>query len=107
MELIHVWNTCWVMVIFKTPLDEHLGSFYFLKNFIVQVKLFAFPPPPLPAKPSHPHHSPLIPAPLDFVHVSFIVVPENPSLFSPHYPLLSPLWLLSVCSLFQCLWLYF
>ena len=33
--------------------------------------------------------------PLGFVHVSFIVVPENPS---PHYPLPHPLWLLSDCS---------
>ena len=48
--------------------------------------------------PSHPQLPPLIPHPLDFVHGSFIVVPENPSSFSPHYPLPLPLWLLSVCS---------
>ena len=29
------------------------------------------------------------------------------SLLSPIIPLLPPLWLLLVCSLFQCLWLYF
>ena len=28
-------------------------------------------------------------------------------LFSPNIPLPTPFWLLSVCSLFQCLWLYF
>ena len=53
-----------------------------------------------------PHHSPrpqtnpLISLastlPLGFVHVSFIVVPENPS---PHCPLPSPLWLLLDCSI--------
>ena len=31
---------------------------------------------------------------------------DDPSPFS-RYPLCSPLWLLLVCSLFQCLWLYF
>ena len=39
-----------------------------------------------------------------FVHVSLIVVPENPF---PCYHLLTPLWLLLDCSKFQCLWLYF
>ena len=39
--------------------------------------------------PSHRHLPPLIPSPLDFIHVSFIVVPENPSPSPPHYPLSS------------------
>ena len=58
-----------------------------------------------------PHPSPpptLEPTAFSFVHVSFIHVPWWP--FS-YFPLLSlslpPLWLLSVCSLFQSLWLYF
>ena len=42
--------------------------------------------------------------PLGFVHVSFIVVPENPF---PNYPVPTPLWLLLDCSQLQCLWLYF
>ena len=63
-----------------------------------------------------PHHFPQlqpspppspIPQPLAFVHVSLIVVPENPSPFSPHHPLPPPLGLLSDCSQFQCLWLHF
>ena len=64
--------------------------------------------PSTPPNPSHPHFPSLILPPSSFcVHVSFIVVPENPSLFPPHYPHPPPLWLLSVCSLFKCLWLYF
>ena len=58
--------------------------------------------------PPHPHPSPpcslASTLPLDFVHVSFIVVPENPS---PHCPLPSPVWLLLDCSSFQCHWVYF
>ena len=56
-------------------------------------------PPLLPPNPSHLYLPPLIPPPyLGFVQVSFIVVSENPSPLSPHYPLLPPFWLLSVCS---------
>ena len=54
-----------------------------------------------------PHGPPLILRPFGFVHVSFIHVPWQPLPFSPIIPLPTPLWLLSVCSLFQCLWLYF
>ena len=64
-------------------------------------------PPPLPSYPSHPHSPPLTLTLFGFVHVSFIHVPENPTSFSSHYPLPPPLWLQSVCSQFQCLWLYF
>ena len=77
-----------------------------LQRAILFLKLFKysclhFPPTTLPHA-SHPHLPLLIPPPLGFVHVSFIVFPENPSPISP-----SPLWSLSVCSLFPCLWFYF
>ena len=45
---------------------------------------------PLPPQPNPPP-SPASTLPLDFVHVSFIAVPENPS---PHCPFPPPLWLL-------------
>ena len=70
----------------------------FLKNFycysITLVCLF------LPIPPPHPSQNPLPPPsssllPLDFVHVSFIVVPVIPF---PHCPLPTPLWLLLHCS---------
>ena len=62
-------------------------TFFFLKNyFIVQVQLSAFPPSfPTPPQPSPPPSSNSTPTPLGFVHVSFIVVPENPFPLSPHY----------------------
>ena len=63
----------------------------FFKFFTVQVQLSAFPPDLYP-HPSHPHLPPLIPPALGFVHVSFIVAPENPSPFSPYYLLPPPLW---------------
>ena len=51
--------------------------------------------PPLHPTPARPPPSPASTLPLGFVHVSFIVVPENPSI---HYPFPPPLWLLLDCS---------
>ena len=60
---------------------------------------------------SHPTNPQLppstLPSSVGFVHESFIhvlwwLLPYLPTI--PHCP---PLWLLLVCSLFQCLWLYF
>ena len=63
--------------------------YLFLNYFIVvQLQLSAFSPhPSLPPQPNPPP-SLASTIPLGFVHVSFIVVPENPS---PHYLLPSPL----------------
>ena len=57
------------------------------------VCIFSLPLPPQ----LHPNSPPSLAStlPLGFVHVSFIVVPENPS---PHCPLPTPLWLLLHCS---------
>ena len=69
---------------------------YLKKIFIViQLQLSAFYPHPSTPPQPNPPPSPASTLPLDFVHVSFIVVPENPSL---HYPLPTPLWLLLDCS---------
>ena len=68
--------------------------FFIFKLFYccsITVVCIFFPPPPHP----NPPPSPASTLPLGFVHVSFIVVPENPS---PHYPLPPPLWLLLDCS---------
>ena len=78
-----------LFILFFKDISQYL---FFKKNyFIVQLQLSAFT-----SHPSQTHLPPLLPQPpLGFVHVSFIVVPENPS---PHYPLPTPLWLLSDCS---------
>ena len=58
--------------------------FYFLKNFIViQFQLSAFSPHPSTRLQPNPPPSPASTLHLDFVHMSFMVVPENPS---PYYP---------------------
>ena len=58
--------------------------------------------------PTHPHLPPSTLLPFGFVHGSFIHVPWQPfPFFHPLSPTPTPLWLMSVCSLFQCLWLYF
>ena len=69
----------------------------FKKNFfiVIQLQLSAFSPHPSTPPQLNPPPFPASTLPLDFVHVSFIVVPENPS---PHYPLPPPLWLLLDCS---------
>ena len=69
--------------------------FYFNFFNFIQLQFSAFsshpstPPQPIPPP------SLTSTLPLDFVLVSFIVVPVDPS---PHYPLPSPLWLLLHCS---------
>ena len=83
-------------IAFFSHLRCHFYFFQFLNYFIVvQLQLLAFSPhlstPPQPNPPS----SPASTHPLGFVHVSFIVVPLNPS---PHCPLPTPLWLLLDCS---------
>ena len=67
---------------------------YFLKIFI-QLQLSAFSPHPSTPPQPVPPRSRTSTLPLDFVLVSFIVVPVIPS---PHYPLPTPLWLLLHCS---------
>ena len=64
----------------------------FFKIFIViQLQLSSFSPHPSTPPQPNPPPSPASTLPLNFVHVSFIVAPIDPS---PHYPLLTPLWLL-------------
>ena len=78
----------------------------FFKTFLLLLKYSFLPLQPTPQPPSLPHLPPLFPpTPLVTVHVSFMIVPANFILF-PHCPLPSPLWSLSACSQFQCLWLY-
>ena len=75
----------------------YLFTYYFkIYLFIfIQLQLSAFSPhpstPPQPAPPP----SPTSTLPFDFVLLSFIVAPIDPS---PHYPLPTPLWLLLQCS---------
>ena len=70
--------------------------FLIFKIFIViQLQLSAFSPHPSTPPQPNPPPSPASTLPLDFVHVSFIVVPVNPS---PHCPLpTTPSPLPSVC----------
>ena len=68
-------------------------SFYFYYSFfclfliVIQLQLSAFSLHPSTPPQPNPPPSPASTLPLDFVHVSFIVVPENPS---PHSPLSLP-----------------
>ena len=74
------------------------SSHSFLKIFIfivIQLQLSAFSPHPSTPPQPVPPPSPTSTLPLDFVLVSFIVAPVNPS---PHYLLPTPLWLLLHCS---------
>ena len=73
---------------------------FFLFFIAVQVQLSPFSCQHL--TPPHPHVPFSILPPFGFVHGSFIHVPWWPFPFFP-----PPLLLLSVCSSFQCLWLYF
>ena len=72
-----------------------LQKFFFLIFIVIQLQLSAFSPHPSTPPEPNPPPSPTSALPLDFVHVSFIVVPIIPS---PHCPLPTPLWLLLDCS---------
>ena len=72
-------------------IDWTSTSFFFFNYFIVQLQLSAFFPHPSTPPQPNPPPSPASTLPLGFVHVSFILLPENPS---PHCPFPRPLWLL-------------
>ena len=78
--------------------------FFFLVFIVIQLQLSAFSPRLYTSPQPKPPPSPASTLNLDFVHLSFIVVPVN---HSPHCPLPAPLWLLLDCSSLRCLWLYF
>ena len=67
---------------------------FFLKKInlfiFIQLQLSAFSPHPSTPPQAVPPPSPTSTLPLDFVLVSFIVAPIDPS---PHYPLPTPIWL--------------
>ena len=81
--------------------------FLFLKHFLLLFKYSFLPSPhlsPTP-QPSSPH-SPVSNLPCYCPHVLYNCSCKPFTLFQ-HYPPTSPLWLLSPCSQFQCLWLCF
>ena len=73
----------------------YLYLFIFKIFIVIQLQLYAFSPHPSTPPQLNPPPSPTSTLPLDFVHVSFIVVPVIPS---PHCPLPTPPWLLLDCS---------
>ena len=68
-----------VSVKFRLFLRQFLFLCFYCSSTVVSI----FLPTTLP-NPSHPHLPPPILPTLGFVHVSFIVVPKNPSPCSPH-----------------------
>ena len=69
-------------------------NFFFKFLIVIQLQLSAFSPHPSTPPQSNPSPSPTSTLPLDFVHVSFRVVPVIPS---PHCPLPTP-----PCPLLDC-----
>ena len=61
-----------------------LYFFFFLISIVIQLQLYAFSPYPSIPPQLNPPPSPTSTLPLDFVAVSFIIVPVIPS---PHFPL--------------------
>ena len=63
--------------------------------------------PPCSSHPTHPHLPPLNLPRLALSMCPSYMFLDGPSPVIPYYPLPAPLWLLTVGSLFKCLWLYF
>ena len=80
MNFIIIENINWYLM-FLPIADIKL----FLKKYfiVVQLQLSAFSPHPSTPPQPVPHPVPTSTLPLDFVHVSFIVVPVNPSPLCP------------------------
>ena len=83
---------------------NHLGRVFFSNFIVVQVQFSAFSPQPslTPSPPHHPpistpHYCPCVLSNCSYKHFTLV----------PWKSLPSPLWSLSACSQFQCLWLYF
>ena len=88
--------------------DQKIKDHYHFNFFVVvvQVQLSQLPPHYSP-QPTHPDLSPSILSPLALSMGPLYMFLDDPSPIFPIIPLPPPLWLLSVCSLFQCFWLYF
>ena len=100
-----------VVCIFSTPTPAKPSSrpcFHPFKFFsVVQMQLSPFShhqfPPLYPPSPPTLNGFPPLALSMDLLTCSLTTLP----FLSPVNPLLPPHWLLPVCSLFQCLWLYF
>ena len=79
---------------------RHDSQEWFKKIFLLLFKYSFLPFPPTPPyQPSPPHLLPLFLPPLIIDHMSFIIVPVNPSPFSPLSPPFSPLVTVSLFSI--------
>ena len=90
-------------ILFYIYWADSLKKIFFI---VIQLQLSAFSPHPSTKPQPNPPPSPVSTLPLDFVHVSFIVVPCKPlsSLFPPHCPLaIVRLFLTSMSLVILCL----
>ena len=86
-------------------LECPLHFIFLIKIFFIaiQLQLSAFSPHPSTPPQPIPPPSPTSPLLLDYVLVSIIVAPVDPS---PHYPLLTPLWLLTLFLISMSLFIF-
>ena len=91
-------GTLFLFLCLQKVLFIYLFCFYF--SYCCSSTVLHFPPTTLPC-PTHPHLPPSIRPPLT-LYVGPCSLTTLP-LLSPFIPLCPPLWLLSACSLFQCL----
>ena len=91
-------HTKCLFLVFFLSFFSFIPFIYFFPHFLSFKYSCLHFPPTTPPNPSHPYFPPLILPPFDFVHVSFIHVPENPFPFPPITPFHHPNWSLSVCS---------
>ena len=111
--LKHIIKLPWAFHVCAEYSKLYTWNIYYIVNtliFKIILLLFKYSclhlPPTRHPHPNHPHLPPLIPRPPWFCPCVLYSSSWKPFRTFPHYPLPLPLWLLWVCSLFQCLWFY-
>ena len=103
-----IWWSTWQMGPYNV---WNWKTYYYCFLLLFKYSCLHFPPP-LPSAPPIPTSHPSLPPTHILPPFALSICPlyrflDDPCPIFPHYPFPTPLWLLSVCSLFQCLWLYF
>ena len=98
---------CLLFISIQSPLGSSFSGFFLFVCFLLLCNYSCphFPPITLPILPTPTSHIQLSPIPLSSSMGPLYMFLDDLLPSFSYYP--PPLWLLSICSLFPCFWLYF